>query len=98
MVKQWAGDASYNVHILGEGGGLDWDRLREESYARLAEQPEVFVGGLRESERSEGTGLDRCHRSVEEAARLAAIGKRRVATIKGGSRRVSHDLPKDEVT
>jgi hypothetical protein len=90
-VAPWAGDASYNVHIPGEGDGLDWARIKEEHDARLALEGEVFVGVT--EVRSEGTGIERMERAREQAKVLMAMGKKRVATVRGGSKRVSSELP-----
>jgi hypothetical protein len=90
-VAPWAGDASYNVHIPGEGDGLDWERIKAEHDVRLAQEGEVFVGVT--EVRSEGTGLERLERSKEQARIYMAMGKKRVATVRGGSKRVSSELP-----
>jgi hypothetical protein len=79
----WAGDASYNIHN-GDGGGLDWERLRAEHDARLAQCGEVTVG-----DRSEGTGPERLERSRHEANLILAGNRRRASTVRGGTKRQS---------
>jgi len=66
----WAGDRSYNLKE-----GLDWDRIKAEHDARLAAQPEAFVGGYNEDERSIGTGEDRLEQSRFEADLMMATNR-----------------------